>query len=225
MKIRSVLKQSASNFNTPNDRAGFGIPDAKKAFVALQKSYATYNARFFQCTSILNLSIKTDTSMYIFVERKFPNQIGYTEIATLHSDSSFDMHDFEYIDNLDQTNYGSVQYRYKMTIGTDSTFYLDSNTVNYLNPCIFIPPTANTLLISPNPVNNELFIKMDRVVKTKVDVIIHNISGQKINATSYEQAIGTDTKSINFTAFARGVYFVTVYLNDKKEVVQRIVKH
>jgi hypothetical protein len=225
MKIRSVLKQSASNFNTPNDRAGFGIPDAKKAFVALQKSYATYNARFFQCTSILNLSIKTDTSMYIFVERKFPNQIGYTEIATLHSDSSFDMHDFEYIDNLDQTNYGSVQYRYKMTIGTDSTYYLDSNTVNYLNPCIFIPPTANTLLISPNPVNNELFIKMDRVVKTKVDVIIHNISGQKINAISYEQAIGTDTKSINFTAFARGVYFVTVYLNDKKEVVQRIVKH
>jgi len=224
MKIRSVLKQSATNFNTPNDRTGFGIPDAKKAFVSLQKTYATYNARFFQCTSIINLSIKTDTSMYIFIERKFPNQTGYTEIATIHSDSTFGMHDFEYIDNLDQTNYGSVQYRYKMKIGTDTTFYLDSNTVNYLNPCIFIPPTANTLLISPNPVNNDLFIKMDRVVNTKVDVIIHNISGQKIFATTYEQAIGTGIKNINFRNFARGIYFVTVYLNDKKEVVQRILK-
>jgi hypothetical protein len=134
------------------------------------------------------------------------------------------MHDFEYIDNLDQTNYGSVQYRYKMKIGTDTTFYMDSSTVNYLNPCIFIPPTANTLLISPNPVNNELFIKMDRVVNTKVDVIIHNVSGQKIYATSYEQPIGTDSKSINFRNFSRGVYFVTVILNDKKEAVQRIVK-
>ena len=134
------------------------------------------------------------------------------------------MHDFEYIDNLDQTNYGTVQYRYKMRIGTDSTFYLDSSTVNYLNPCIFIPPSANTFLISPNPVSNELFIKMDRVVNTKVDVIIHNISGQKIFATTYEQPIGTGTKNINFRNFARGVYFVTVYLNDKKEVVQRIVK-
>jgi len=224
MKIRSVLRQSASNFNTPNDRTGFGIPDAKKAFVVLQKSYATYNARFFQCTSILNLSIKTDTSMYISVERKFPNQSNYTEIVSLHSDDQYGMHDFEYIDNLDQTNYGSVYYRYKMKIGTDTTFYMDSSIVNYLNPCIFIPPTANTLLISPNPVNNELFIKMDRVVNTKVDVIIHNISGQKIYATSYEQPIGTDSKSINLSAFAKGIYFVTVYLNDKKEVVQRILK-
>jgi subtilisin family serine protease len=224
MKIRSVLKQSATNFNTPNDRTGFGIPDAKKAFVALQKSYATYNARFFQCTSILNLSIKTDTSMYISVERKFANQTDYSEIATLHSDSTFGMHNFEYIDNLDQTNYGTVQYRYKMSIGTDTTFYLDSSTVNYLNPCIFIPPSENTLLISPNPVNNELFIKMDRVVNTKVDVIIHNLSGQKVFAYTYNQPIGSDTKSINFRNFARGVYFVTVYLNDKKEVVQRILK-
>jgi len=224
MKIRTVLKQSATNSSNPNNRIGFGIPDAKKAFVILQKNYATCNARFFQCTSILNLSIKTDTSMYISVERKFPNQSNYTEIATLHSDDQYGMHDFEYIDNLDQTNYGTVQYRYKMSIGTDTTFYLDSNIVNYLNPCIFIPPSANTLLISPNPVNNELFIKMDRVVNTKVDVIIHNISGQKIYATSYEQPIGTDSKSINFRNFSRGVYFVTVILNDKKEVVQRIIK-
>ena len=162
--------------------------------------------------------------MYISIERKFPNQTGYTEIATLHSDDQFGMHDFEYIDNLDQTNYGTVQYRYKMSIGTDTTFYLDSNTVNYLNPCIFIPPSENTLLISPNPVSNELFIKMDRVANTKVDVIIHNISGQKILTTTYEQAIGSGTKSINFQNFARGVYFVTVILNDKKEAVQRIVK-
>jgi subtilisin family serine protease len=224
MKIRSVLKQSASNFSTPNNRIGFGIPNAKKAFVALLKNYATYNARFFQCASILNLSIKTDTSMYISVERKFPTQTNFIEIATLHNDSPFGMHDFEYIDNLDQTNYGSVQYRYKMKIGADTTFYMDSSTVNYLNPCIFIPPSANTLLISPNPVYNELFIKMERMVNTKVDVIIHNISGQKIFATTYEQAVGSGTKNINFRNFARGVYFVTVYLNDKKEVIQRIVK-
>ena len=224
MKIRSVLRQSATNFNSPNDRTGFGIPDAKKAFVSLQKSYAAYNARFSQCTSILNLSIKTDTSMYISVERKFPNQTDYNEIATLHNDSLFGLHNFEYVDNLDQTNYGSVQYRYKMTIGTDTTFYLDSNTVNYLNPCIFIPPSANTLLICPNPVNNELFIKMDRVVNTKVDIIIQDISGQKVYATTYEQPIGTGSKPINFQRFARGIYFVTVYLNGKKEVVQRIVK-
>ena len=224
MKIRNVLKQSASNFSNPDNRIGFGIPNAKKAFVILQKNYATYNARFFQCTSVLNLSIKTDTSMYISIERKFPNQSNYTEIATLHSDDQYGMHDFEYIDNLDQTNYGTVQYRYKMSIGTDTTFYLDSNIVNYLNPCIFIPPSANTLLISPNPVSNELFIKMDRVANTKVDVIIHNISGQKIFTTTYEQAIGSGIKSISFQNFARGVYFVTVYLNDKKEVVERILK-
>ena len=224
MKIRSTLKQSASNFSNPDNRIGFGIPNAKKAFVLLQKNYATYNARFFQCTSILNLSIKTDTSMYISLERKFPYQTNYIQIATLHSDSTYGMHNFDYIDNLDQTNYGSIQYRYKMSIGTDTTFYLDSNTVNYLNPCIFIPPTANTILISPNPVNNELFIKMDRVVNTKVDVIIHNISGQKIYTNTFEQPIGSGTKSINFRNFSRGVYFVTVILNDKKETTQRIIK-
>ncbi len=224
MEIIDVLQRSANNFNTPNDRIGYGIPNSKKAFVMLQKKYATDHASISDCKTFIDLSIKTDTSMKIIIERKYPVDNNYAAIATLQSNAIFGTHQFSYTDDLNGTNYNNVSYRYKMIIGTDTSYYIDSVVINYPNSCIGNTPVSNNLSVSPNPVSNFVNVKLQRIKETSVEISIANSIGQIIYQTSFNQSIGNGIKSIDMSKYSRGVYFISIYLDGKKELIQKIIK-
>jgi hypothetical protein len=134
------------------------------------------------------------------------------------------MSSFFYADDLSNTDYGFVNYRYKVIIDSDTSYYLDSSLVNYLNTCKIIIPTENKLTITPNPFNGLLYINLERTADTKVELIIHNSLGQKVYTDSFNHLAGIATHEINLNQLSRGVYFVTVYANDNKEITKKIIK-
>jgi hypothetical protein len=224
MQIISALQHSGNAFENPNNRSGYGIPDAKKAFVFLQKQFSSNEILFYQCKAFLSISLKTDSTMTIEVERKFPSDSSYTLLTTLQKNESYGIHQFEYIDDLSGTDYGFVNYRYKVVIDNDTSYYLDSAKLIYLINCKNTAPISDSITIAPNPVRDNLNIKLSRTAETRVNVIIHNSLGQKIYDYTYQQLPGTVNTSIPFTKFAKGVYFISVYLNDKKAVTKKIIR-
>ncbi len=224
MQIINTLHRSSSIYPNPNDRIGFGIPNVKKAFVMLQKQFSTTEAIFRQCKAEISIDIKTDSTMKIEVERKFPSDSIYTTITTLQQYGNYGMSTFFYADDLSDTDYGFVNYRYKVIIDSDTSYYLDSSLVNYLNNCKIIIPSENKLTISPNPFNGTLYLNLQRITDTKIGIVIYNSLGQKVYSDAFNHLAGIATHDINLNHLSRGVYYVTVYTNDKKEITKKIIK-
>jgi len=224
MNIIAVLEESANRFNNPDDRTGYGIPDAKKAFVLLQKKLSTRQIQLSNCITNIALNFKSDATMQLEIQRKMPNAQLYSTIEMLQSNETYGAHDFVYNDTLSGINYGQVLYRYKINIGTDTSYYLDSAAVNYLNTCESIQPTEDSCSIAPNPINNNLIIYFKRKQDTKVDLIIHNAVGQKVFVEKFTQFAGTNTKSFDVRKLNRGTYFVQLYFDDKKTISKKIIK-
>ena len=157
--------------------------------------------------------------MNIVVERKLPSDINYAAISTLNFTGSFASGNFNYTDDLSALAGGIIiKYRLKMNIAADTSFYLDSATVNYDLSCSSV---TEKITLSPNPVTDQLTVLIARNNPVKATVTIHSISGQKVYSNT-RQVSGAQKIIIPMKQMSRGVYFVTVFLNDKKEVVKKI---
>ncbi|MEO7445497.1 MAG: S8 family serine peptidase, partial [Ferruginibacter sp.] len=150
MTIIETLEKSATKYTAPDNRVGYGIPDVKKAFVMLQRITFSKQATLNNCKIELALAIKTDNSMQLIVERKLPLETVFTSLPPLAMGSNFSLQNFVYADPVVLQNEGNIQYRFKMVIGTDTTYTLDSLTVLWPASCIPVNP-ENKYLVGPNP--------------------------------------------------------------------------
>ncbi len=163
MDLMEGIRKSSDRYANPDDRTGYGIPDVKQAFVSFIKQLYSQSASMGQCNASFMLSVKAAAGMAIVIERKLPSDTAYVPIKTQVPVGSFAMRLFNYTDNL--SNYTSgvpIQYRIKMNIGTDTSFYLDSATLFYESPCSVLSekklcPGASTYL-SVNAVNDYTYI-------------------------------------------------------------------
>ena len=374
MGIINVMQQSSTRATNPDTRVGYGIPDMKKAFVSLIKQLYTQQSAVANCGVTLQWTAKTDSVISIVVERKLPADANYTVINTQTSTGAFISRNFTYTDDLRSFPTTGVKYRFRMTIAADTSFYLDSMSINFtprpnlgadksvnacsgnavnlttqfvtaglaanwtiggntvLNPaavtstgvyqliainnsgcadtatvsvtinakpalgtdlafikctdsivnlttlystsglttgwtvganavanplavtaagiyqliatnnnsctdtalvtlsnnqqlCTVIPPPLpEQITISPNPVRDNLSVLVVRTMAVKVDMLVHNAAGQVVYRSSNQQTAGTHTYNIPMKKMSAGIYFVTVRLNDKKEVMKKIMR-
>ncbi len=102
---------------------------------------------------------------------------------------------------------------------------MDTATVNITNDQqICIAALIEKITISPNPVTDKLSVLIIRKEAVKVDILIHNSAGQIVHRSSRQQVAGSSTYSIPMKNLGGGIYFVTVTLNNKKEVIKKIVR-
>jgi hypothetical protein len=132
MSIINTLQQSADRAANPDDRTGYGIPDMKKAFVLLIKQLFTKQITQTNCKTNLQWAAKADSVMTIVVERKLPTDVDYVALNTKVSTGGFALRNFSYTDDLSNISATVIKYRLKMNIATDTSFYLDSATVNFI---------------------------------------------------------------------------------------------
>lgn len=371
MGIINVMQQSATRANNPDDRMGYGIPDMKKAFVLLIKQLYTQQAAVANCSVTIQLAAKTDSSITIDVERKLPGEINYTTVNTLTSVGAFKLNNLNFADGLSNFTTSGINYRFKMNIAADTSFYLDSMVVNFtprpslgadkqVSICsgnsinlntqfvttgstanwtmngttVANPSSVNTpgvyqliavnvsgcadtatltmnvnpkpilgadlsftkctdstinlvnlftttnlttnwtlggvavinpsavldegvyrliavnnfgcadtafvsisndyqiclasmkekIVISPNPVSDNLTVLIARKTAVKVDILIHNALGQIVYKQTNQQVPGQITYSIPMKKMSGGIYFVTVRLNDEKVVVKKVIR-
>ena len=159
--------------------------------------------------------------MSIVVERKLPTDVNYTSLTTFNFTGSFSSGNFTYSDDISSLASGiDVKYRLKMNIATDTSFYLDSALLNYSQACNL---ATEKITISPNPVTDKLSVRFATTNPVNATIIIHNISGQKVYTKS-QQVAGVQTVLIPMNQLNSGVYIVTVFLDDKKEAIKKLVK-
>jgi serine protease AprX len=222
MSIIDALRKSSDRSETPDDRTGYGIPDARKAFVSLIKKLYTGQISINDtCKTRIAFTVKAGANMNVVVERKLPADINYVAISTISFTGGFASGNFNYTDDLAALAGGIIiQYRLKMNIAADTSFYLDSATVNYGRSC---SPVTEKITLSPNPVTDQLTVLIARNNPVKATVTIHSISGQKVYSNT-QQVNGAQKIIIPMKQMSRGVYFVTVFLNNKKELVKKIIR-
>ncbi|MEP7237849.1 MAG: S8 family serine peptidase [Ferruginibacter sp.] len=115
-------------------------------------------------------------------------------------------------------------------IATNSFGCADTALVTITNNqllCIVIPPPLpEQITFSPTdrPVSDILSVLIVRNSATMVGLVVHNSAGQLVYNLSGQQAAGGQTYSIPMKKFGKGVYYVTVRLNDKKEVIKRVIR-
>ena len=157
------------------------------------------------------------------IERKLPGEPGYTIITTLQNNGAWGQHDLSYDDNIVSAEMGAIKYRIKMIIATDTTFYLDSMSVNNNQVCNTVV-LENKITIAPNPVSTILKVEISRATDAKINIVIQNALGQKVYSNNFMQVVGTQTQEIHMERMSGGAYFVTVYIDNKKEVTKKIIK-
>ena len=131
MRIISVMQESATRATNPDDRVGYGIPDMKKAFVKLIKQLYTQQNAVANCAVTLQWTAKTDSAISVVVERKLPAETNYTAVNTQTSTGAFQSRNFSFTDDLRNFPTTGVKYRFRMNIAADTSFLLDSMTINF----------------------------------------------------------------------------------------------
>jgi serine protease AprX len=222
MAIIDALRKSSDRANNPDDRTGYGIPDAKKAFIILLKKSFTRQINIgADCKTLISFAVKKAIGMSVVIERKLPTELNYVGISTIQFTDNFALGTVNYTDELAGVSGGiDIRYRLKMNIAADTSFYLDSGIVNYSPTCTAL---VEKITISPNPVIDRLSILIARNSSTKATIQIHNSSGQKVYSYS-QQVSGAQTISIPMKQLSRGVYFVTILMDGKKVALKKIIR-
>jgi subtilisin family serine protease len=144
MGIITASEESATQFATPDDRKGYGIPDMKKAFVILLKRYYTQEIKQAGCNTLIKWTAKSSGNMNFVVERKLPTDADYVAIQTISGAGDFANAAFNFSDDLSSfATPISIDYRIKMNIDTDTSFYFTPVTILHVNSCNTYTFTGN----------------------------------------------------------------------------------
>ncbi len=225
MSIIDALRKSSDKVNAPDDRTGYGIPDAKKATVLLIKKLYTQQAALAACKATISFTAKTDTGIKFFIERKLASEAAYSTINTIQGTGLFASKTHSYVDDLNAVPLQSVSYRIKMSISADTTFYLDSATIAHTTSCTVVnPPVVEKITINPNPVSDKLTVSVIRTAAVNVLLVLQNTAGQQLYTLKAQQPAGGGVYKVPMKDLPHGVYYISVFVNDKKEITKKIVR-
>ena len=225
--VRDALIKSGSQFATPNDRIGYGVPDVKKAFVTLLNRYAKItSASITNCRTSINFITKDVNGMKLEFERMLPGQTAYTKIAERQGTGLvLSNKSYTYLDTLTNAQPGVIKYRIKQIVDTATASFtattFDSVNVNLSSACVTtaINPVTGAngkISILPNPANAQFTLRIETDYSVKNLVIrITDIKGSVVAQFNKSKIIGTANFQLPIANLSRGKYVVSVY-NDKK---------
>jgi serine protease AprX len=223
MTIIEALQASGTRANNPDDRVGYGIPDAKFAFVYLQKrSYSRQPVFINNCMADIEFSVKADNSMSVDLERKLATDTGYTIVSSQIVNGDFTAKNVVFNNDLSSQAAGIVKYRIKMNIDVDTSYYLDSFFVDHSENCGV--PTDAIEILQPYPYLDIVYVRTNFSVSSALKLIIQNSIGQRVYANSYDQSPGISYKNFYLTNLSRGIYFISVFRDGKKIMTKKILK-
>lgn len=230
MRIINALRQSGSNFSTPNDRIGYGIPDVKKALAELTEEFSNAAGSNINCKTTITWKSKDAASMKYEIERKAPDETSFTNIGErMGSGSVFGTSYHQYADSLVDKQAGVFQYRIRQVIDTASGthFYLDTIALNLAASCI-TPPVATIekgIILIPNPARESVTIKIatEEAVQN-LQLIITDVLGKGVFFKTTNKGTGIITIPVSISNLAKGKYFVSVYTNGKLLATKELLK-
>ncbi|MBK7883308.1 MAG: hypothetical protein IPJ81_05580 [Chitinophagaceae bacterium] len=152
----------------------------------LVKKLYSQNFVSTNCKTNISFNVKADTGTTFTIERKLAGENDYAAINTQKGSGNFIVKNFVHTDDLGNAAIGLVKYRIKMQVSADTTFYLDSASINFAQLCN--PVTQEKITINPNPVIDKLKVLVVRNDPAVVEILVQTSTGQKIfllKTTSY----------------------------------------
>lgn len=104
---------------------------------------------------------------------------------------------------------------------SDTAFLTLNNTAQLCPPVIF---KDSITAIGPNPVTDKLNVIITKKDAVTIEIFVHTNWGQKIYSSVNQHSPGKKIYQIPMRQMAAGIYYVSVFVNDKKELVKKIVK-
>jgi hypothetical protein len=132
------MRKSSDRYLSPDNKTGYGAPDMKKAFVDLLKKLQTQHVFLKDCKSVIQWSAKSNAAMNFVIERKLPNDAGYSPIYIQSVNSDFAINNFSYTDDLSGVSTPSnINYRIKLTynITTNDMEFVDKMHIQNCMNC------------------------------------------------------------------------------------------
>jgi hypothetical protein len=223
MQIKNLLEKSADKADAPDVRTGYGIPDMKNAFVlGIKAGYQRDNPIQESCTLSIPFRVKSDSTMSIYVERRFPEQNKFERIASYGKKGSFQMNEFITTENLTYRPKGPVLYKLIMNIGADTSFTLDSFRIDFNQDCAVEKNWAK--LSQPYPDLKPINLRIGTLQKARVDYHINNMRGQLIEHRSLIHPAGVSEYVISLDRHPAGTYLLTIFLDNRKQWVKKLIK-
>jgi hypothetical protein len=230
MKIIYALQHSASQASAPDDRAGYGIPDVRKALMNLLKDFARSTATASNCTVTLQWTSKDVSTMKYEIERMLPGQNNFVKIAEQNGTGTvFNTRPaYQYQDVLSGVSPGTVMYRIRQIIDTSAggftADYIDTATVTLQGGCV--DATKTEVALAPNPAKDVLTIKVTTpLASSNIVVRIFNATGQLMTIINKTKLAGTVFyDNISLLRFAKGKYYVNVYDGKKLIATKELLK-
>ncbi|HTM91420.1 MAG TPA: T9SS type A sorting domain-containing protein, partial [Flavisolibacter sp.] len=230
MKIINALRQAGSKASSPDDRVGYGIPDVKKALMNLVKDFSTANASVSNCSVTLQWTSKDVSSMKYEIERRIPGQTGFLKIAEQKGTGNIfsTRSPYQFQDVLSGVEKGTVTYRIKQIADTSKagfTFaYIDTVTINLQATCI----DANLIDVNvfENPVKDQFTVRITTpTASSNIAIRIFSANGQLLSNLNKPKLAGTAFfENISLLKFSKGIYYVSVYDNDKLVGTKELIK-
>ncbi len=224
MGIIDITQESAHLFNTPDGRYGYGIPNMKKAFILGLKRLQNQNATINNCLVNINFSSKDNGASTYELQRKLNGETTFNTVKTiLSSIGTFALKNYTIKDSIATPTFGTVTYRVKHIMGTDTSFTYPEISQNYTTACpaIITPPTISEIVIAPNPVKDILKIKISNIVATNLFIKISDYKGATIFKSNLEN---NSIKNVITSAWAKGIYFVEIIDGSKTIKTKKILK-
>lgn len=215
MKIIQALKEAGSSYSNPNNRIGYGIPDMKKAFVALLTEYASASVVINACNVTISWSSKDIAAMKYEIERKAPGETIYSRIGEVNArpGNILANHSYEFSNPLDSMAAGTISYRIRQVVDTAAaTFtaiYIEPDDLPLPSPCIL----ADKIYFAPNPSTGSsaiLNVETSYPV-SNLQVTAFDIKGNMVLLVTQSKPAGRNAFTLPTGKLGRGKYIVRVY--------------
>ncbi len=222
MRIVRALKEAGSLYHSPNDRIGYGIPNMKKAFIALLKEYATSSAIVNNCNVTLTWGSKDIMSMKYEIERKTQDDTAYMKIAELKAQAGpiLSNHNYQLEDPLNDVTPGIILYRIRQVVDKDAaTFtavYIDTTSITIGSPCT--ARSMDKVRIAPNPALDNsltsLIVETDYAIDN-MPIAIYDMEGNQVVKMHQSKGAGKISLNLPVAKLSKGKYIVRVFNGTK----------
>ncbi len=201
----------------------------------------TGNDTAFTVDVINTLPQELDVNSFEFISSSHPVVIRY---IPEYSSLGFRFNNILLADSStnEALSQGYIHYRIKPVsslilgdvIPNSAGIYFDFNAPVLTNTAIttIVNPTSvnnvmhatTNLIIYPNPTHAKLFVLLKAASKTKGSMQLADVTGRNVISEDHLWEAGQNKVGINTSELKAGVYFLTVNLGAKKEVVKVLVR-
>lgn len=100
----------------------------------------------------------------------------------------------------------------------------DTALVTLVNDPQQCPAIIEKITISPNPVIDNLNVVISKKNASKIEIVIIDMWGQRMYRTISQQAAGSQSYIIPLKQLSAGMYTITVWVNEKREIIKKLMK-